>query len=109
MSRAPLFNTAGPCVPEDHYMLPPEPRLIGVRMLIERKQYFVLHAPRQTGKTTALLALAERLTDEGRYAAVLVSAETGQPFGDDAGAAELAILEGWAADARTRLPMEAQL
>jgi molybdopterin-guanine dinucleotide biosynthesis protein len=37
----------------------------------------VLHAPRQTGKTTAMLALAQELTASGRYAAALVSAEGG--------------------------------
>jgi hypothetical protein len=25
------FNTSGPCVPELHYMLPPEPRVPGAR------------------------------------------------------------------------------
>lgn len=72
-------------------MLPPERRLPIVRALIERQPYFVVHAPRQSGKTTALLALAEALTSEGA-AAVVVSVETGQPFGRDPGAAESAIL-----------------
>jgi len=35
---------------------------------IDRKRYFVIHAPRQVGKTTAFTALAERLTAERRYA-----------------------------------------
>ena len=30
------FNTAGPCLPELHYMLPPEPRLPEARALVER-------------------------------------------------------------------------
>ncbi|MCC6553197.1 MAG: hypothetical protein IT372_09280 [Polyangiaceae bacterium] len=47
-----------------------------------------IDAPRQTGKTTALLTLAAELTAEGRYAAALVSAEQGAPFGDDPDAAE---------------------
>ena len=40
-----FFNTAGPCRPEDHYMLPSSKRLPEVRDLIEQKMYFVLHAP----------------------------------------------------------------
>lgn len=48
-----FFNVSGMCRPEDHYMLPPLPRLPTVRGLIERKSYFVLHAPRQTGKSTS--------------------------------------------------------
>jgi hypothetical protein len=31
-----------------HYMLPPEARLPTARRLTEEKQYFVVHAPRQT-------------------------------------------------------------
>jgi hypothetical protein len=45
MSAMPrFFNTAGPCNPEDHYMLPPERRLPGIRPLIDEKAYFVVHA-----------------------------------------------------------------
>jgi hypothetical protein len=48
-----FFNTTGPCNPEDHYMLPPEARLVRAQLerYIESKLYWVLHAPRQTGKT----------------------------------------------------------
>lgn len=44
------FNTAGPCKPELHYMLPPETRVPRVRAIVEQQGYFVLHAPRQVGK-----------------------------------------------------------
>jgi hypothetical protein len=45
------FNTAGPCIPGEHYMLPPE-RCLGPPLeLIEERKYFTLHAGRQTGKT----------------------------------------------------------
>ena len=51
------FNTAGPVVAADHYCIPPLERidLAAVLGLIRDKKYFVLHAPRQTGKTSALL------------------------------------------------------
>ncbi len=98
------FNTAGPCNPEIHYMLPPERRLPGVRDVVDQQAYFVVHAPRQVGKTTSLLALAQALTAEGRYAAVLVSMEVGAAFPDDVGAAEDAMLEGWRSRARAWLP-----
>jgi hypothetical protein len=51
-----FFNTTGPCNPEDHYMLPPADRLVGAQLhrYIRDKLYWVLHAPRQTGKTTFL-------------------------------------------------------
>ncbi|MDJ0775091.1 MAG: AAA family ATPase [Mastigocoleus sp. MO_167.B18] len=89
------FNTAGPCRPDKHYMLPPTSRLPDLETLIEQESYFVVHAPRQTGKTTAMLALAKQLTSSGRYAAVMVSVEVGSAFNHDPGAAELAILGTW--------------
>jgi hypothetical protein len=100
------FNTYGPCLPEDHYMLPAAERLPGVRGVIDRKIYFVLHAPRQVGKTTAVMELAQELTAEGRYTALLVTMEAGAAFNDDPGAAELAILGTWRRDAETHLPPE---
>lgn len=60
------FNTAGPCNPVDHYMLPAMRRLPEVQRLIAQKGYFVVHAPRQMGKTTALLSLAQELNAAGR-------------------------------------------
>jgi hypothetical protein len=91
-TRPRYFNTSGPCVPELHYMLPPEPRLPGARDLIDESQYFVVHAPRQTGKTTTLGALARDITAEGRQVALLFSCETAQVTGDDYLAASKAIL-----------------
>lgn len=98
------FNTAGPCRAEDHYMLSPTARLPQVMGLVGQKLYFDLHAPRQTGKTTALLGLAEELTASGRYVAALLSMEVGAPFGDDPGAAEVAMLGDWRQSARAQLP-----
>ncbi len=63
-----FFNTTGPCVPEWHYMLPPEARLPEVDTLVARYQYFVVHAARQTGKTTAMRALAARFRGQGMVA-----------------------------------------
>src|ERR1700760_251622 len=103
-----FFNTAGPCKPDIHFLLPPMRRLPEVRMLIERQSYFVLHAPRQTGKTTALLTLAAELTAEGRYAAALVTAQEGAPFGQDPGAAEEAVLGSFRDDLCAQLPPELQ-
>ncbi len=105
------FNTAGPCDPVDHYMLPPERRLPEVRRLIDEKGYFVIHAPRQTGKTTFVGALARMLTTEGRYAALHTSCEAGQTLGSTAGDLELGIttiLETIQQDAAMFLPPELQ-
>ena len=56
------FNTAGPCQADIHYMLPATERLPEIKKLIDQRNYFVIHAPRQTGKTTAMLTLAQELT-----------------------------------------------
>ncbi|WP_045875584.1 ATP-binding protein [Pseudofrankia sp. DC12] len=100
------FNTAGPCNPSNHYMIPASARLPEVPRLVERLSYFVVHAPRQTGKTTTLGALARELTAGGGHAALLTSCEPGRPWGDDVGAATRAILDRLRADARVTLPPE---
>ncbi len=71
-----FFNTTGLCNPQDHYMVPPfRGMLEEVYRLIAAKQYFLIHAPRQTGKTTFLHELAHRLNREGTYTACVVSLE----------------------------------
>ena len=54
MPRPRFFNTAGPVRPDAHYAIPPLERgnVKRILRLIEDMQYFVLHAPRQTGKTS---------------------------------------------------------
>jgi hypothetical protein len=44
--------------------------------LVNSKQYFLIHAPRQTGKTTFLHALAHRLNKDGNFVAVVCSLES---------------------------------
>ncbi|WP_396787658.1 AAA family ATPase [Microbispora sp. H10949] len=90
---AKFFNTTGPCDPQRHYMLPPTPRLPEARALIEMDRYFVLHAPRQTGKTTILDALASELTAEGDTAALSFSCERAKAAGDDVDWAESLLLD----------------
>ncbi|WP_434688410.1 ATP-binding protein [Pseudanabaena minima] len=102
------FNTAGPCKADIHYMLPASDRLPELEQLIAQENYFVIHAPRQTGKTTAMMALAQELTASGRYTSVMLSLEVGAVFSDDVGAAELAILDEWKQSIRFRLPRELQ-
>ncbi|MFG1945867.1 hypothetical protein [Nonomuraea sp. NPDC048826] len=91
--RAKYFNTTGPCDPQRHYMLPPTPRIPEARALIEMDRYFVLHAPRQTGKTTALRVLASDLTAEGDIAALMFSCERAKVVGDDVAWGESILLE----------------
>ena len=98
------FNVAGPCKPDIHYLLPPLRRLPELRRLIDGQNYFVLHAPRQCGKTTTLLTLAQALTAEGGYAAVVLSCEAAAPFSDDPERLEQALLASWRSQTRSWLP-----
>ena len=100
------FNTAGPCKDDIHYMLSPTERLPELTQLIAQQNYFVIHAPRQTGKTTAMLALAQELTASGQYVAILLSLEVGAVFPHDPGAAERAILNEWQDSIRFYLPSQ---
>lgn len=79
-SNTRFFNTAGPIVSGDHYHIDPLERieLSGILSLIEQKKYFVLHAPRQTGKTSYLLALMDYLNKEGKYKSLYVNIESAQ-------------------------------
>ncbi len=102
------FNTAGPCQSDIHYMLSPTARLPEVTQMIEQRSYFVLHAPRQVGKTTAMIALGQELTASGNYNAVMVSAEVRAAFPKDIGMAEAAMLEAWRRSCRAWLPADLQ-
>lgn len=75
-----FFNTAGPCQPDIHYVLPPLARvnLTELESLVSARKYFVLHAPRQTGKTTCLLALEKHLNERGELRALYVNVEPAQ-------------------------------
>ena len=89
-----FFNTAGPVVAVDHYCIPPLDRVDTdeILMLIHQKKYFVLHAPRQTGKTSTLLAMADRLNSGGKFRCVYANFEAGQAARDDTGRAMRTLL-----------------
>jgi len=51
--------------------------------LIGQKKYFVLHAPRQTGKTSCLLALMDNLNHTGKYRCLYFNVEIAQSARED--------------------------
>ncbi len=75
-----FFNTAGPIVRDDHYYIDPLSRieLADILSLIDQKKYFVLHAPRQTGKTSLLFALMDYLNKEAKYKSLYANIEAAQ-------------------------------
>ena len=74
------FNIGGPCNPADNYMLPAMARLPDVAALVRKRQFFVVHAQRQCGKTTAFLSLANEMNAKGESVAVYCSLEAVQEF-----------------------------
>ena len=101
------FNTSGPIDAQDHYCIPPLDRLDldYVLNLIHDKEYLTLHAPRQTGKTSALRALQDRLNRgaEGDYRCLHVNVEAAQTAREDIERAIPAILQVLARRARNVL------
>ena len=80
-----FFNTAGLIQPDIHYNVSPLYRinLDELEQLIMQRKYFILHAPRQTGKTSCLLALRDYLNEQGDYIAVYANVEAGQAARND--------------------------
>ncbi len=80
-----FFNTAGPVNCQKHYCLPPLERfnLQKILSLIEQEKYFVLHAPRQTGKTSSLQALRDELNREDKYHCLYINVELAQAAHSD--------------------------
>ena len=88
------FNLEGPVEAERHYCIPPLDR-VNLGEILERladRRYFVLHAPRQTGKTSTLLALQDRLNAAGAYRCLYVNVEGGQAAKEDTARAMQTIL-----------------
>ena len=99
------FNTEGPVIPADHYCIPPLERVNLGRILelIRDKRYFVLHAPRQTGKTSALLVLQDLLNSgsAGDFRCVYVNVEAAQAMREDMEGAMRVVLGELASRARS--------
>ncbi len=102
-----FFNTTGPVRPKEHYSIPPLDRLDLENMLtlIRQQKYFAIHAPRQTGKTSALLALRDLLNSgtEGDYRCVYANVEAGQAARENIQEATRAILDELALRAQLTL------
>ena len=82
-------------VPQRHYCIPPLSRinLEEVLELVEDMRYFALHAPRQTGKTSTLKALADTLNASGEYRCVYANVEVGQTAREDVARAMRAVID----------------
>jgi hypothetical protein len=123
---AKIFNNAGPSVPGQHDMIDPLKRIEfqEIEALIAQQRYFVLHAPRQTGKTTSSPAETHaehpRVTPAHRGSQPPTASRTLQPhrrsridFVDDACPPTVAIApvsnQRYSQDSGTPLPDAPQL
>lgn len=73
-----FFNTTGPIIPSEHYYLPFRLDSARIQELISRSQYFVLYAPRQTGKTSAVFQFIKSNLAENKYRPLYVNVEAAQ-------------------------------
>lgn len=73
-----FFNIAGPVIPGKHYLLPLRLDYEKIHELINFSYYFILHAPRQTGKTSAVFQFITRLKEENAYTPLYVNVEAAQ-------------------------------
>lgn len=82
------FNTTGPVIPEQHYCIDPMTRLDweDVQHLIGTGKFFVLHAPRQTGKTSTLLSMMDALNQSDEYQCLYINVESAQSARGDVAA-----------------------
>ena len=99
------FSIAGPIVPGKHYHIPPLERvpLNQWCQLVRDEEYFVVHAPRQSGKTSALMAFRDHLNSGavGEYRCLHVNLQGVRAEGDDVKLAISTIFEELA-DQETR-------
>jgi len=95
------FNTAGPNKSDIHYTLTPSDRIDwpALSTLIDAQKYFILHAPRQTGKTSLLIHLMHVINAAGKYRALYVNIEAAQAARNDVNAAMQPILSAFASAA----------
>ena len=94
------FNTAGPVEAQDHYCIPPLDRvdLDYVLNSIHEEKYFSLRAPRQSGKTSVLLALQDLLNSgaAGDYRCLYVNVEAVEAWRENVPEAMAGILDALA-------------
>lgn len=101
------FCIAGPIDPERHYFIPHRLDWVDLHRLIQNCEYFVLHAPRQSGKTSAILEFCLQLNREGFYNALYTNVEAAQAARENVEKGLIAILMALLQAIENQLPKEA--
>lgn len=99
-----FFCRTGPIQPKYHYFIPQRLNWEQVNKLIGQLEYFILHAPRQSGKTTAIEEFIRSLNGAGQYRALYINVESSQACRDNVKEAVIAILGEIRASLRNQLP-----
>ncbi len=101
-----FFNTVGAINPKDHYFIPHRLDWNQLTGFIEKKYYLVLHAPRQSGKTTAIIEFVKQLNQEGKYKSLYLSIESARMAVNDVPRAVQIILKQFRDKLKIFLPQE---
>jgi hypothetical protein len=102
------FCIAGPIDPKRHYFIPKRLNWAYISILIDEMQYFVLHAPRQSGKTTAIQEFVGHLNNN-KYAALYINIEPAQAARDAIEKALIAIVEELSVAIMNQLPEQKEI
>ncbi len=103
------FCIAGPIDPERHYFVPHRLDYNDLHRLIRNCEYFVLHAPRQSGKTSGILEYCLQLKQENFYNALYVNVEAAQAAREQVEKGLLTILISLWQSVERQLPAERTL
>lgn len=101
-----VFRIAGPLDPALHYFIPQRLDWAVMHRLIRNCEYFILHAPRQSGKTTAILEFCRHLNSEGIYNVLYMNIEAAQASHENVKEGLLTILNILLSAIRNQLPQE---
>lgn len=79
------FNITGPNKEKENFSLDPLKRVDceAIESMIEKGRYFAVSSPRQSGKTTLLLALQKKINASGKYRCLYCNVEAAQATGSD--------------------------
>lgn len=87
-----IFCIAGPINPDFHHFISHRLDWNDLHRMIQNREYFVLHAPRQSGKTTAILEFCRQLNTDGFYNALYFNVEAAQAMRENVERGLLSIL-----------------
>jgi len=77
------FNTTGPIQPDKHYYISHRLDWQKLESFIEKQYYFILHAPRQSGKTSAIFEFVKYLNEGDKYTALYINTGSAHIAVDD--------------------------